>query len=113
MSDADAAWRLDMLLACQKIERFVRGVDGANFLGDELRQEAILRQLTVLGEAAKNVSPEFRAAHGDIPWQDIGRFRDLVVHRYRRLQLAKVWEIVTEDVATLKHQLEPLVPRPN
>ena len=42
-----------------------------------------------------------------------GRFRDLVVHRYRRLQLAKVWEIVTEDVATLKHQLEPLVPRPN
>jgi uncharacterized protein with HEPN domain len=48
-----------------------------------------------------------------IPWQDIGRFRDLVVHRYRRLQLAKVWEIVTEDVATLKHQLEPLVPRPN
>jgi len=59
MSDDDAAWLLDMLLACQKIERFVRGVDGASFLGDELRQEAILRQLTVLGEAAKNVSPSF------------------------------------------------------
>ena len=48
----DAAWLLDMLLACEKIERFIRGVDGAAFLGDELRQEAILRQLTVLGEAA-------------------------------------------------------------
>ncbi len=112
MSDDDAAWLVDMLLACEKIERFVRGVDGAAFLGDELRQEAILRQLTVLGEAAKNVSSELRAAHRDIPWQDIGRFRDLVVHRYRRLQLAKVWEIVTEDVVTLKRQLEPLVPRP-
>jgi len=40
------------------------------------------------------------------------RFRDLVVHRYRRLQLAKVWEIVTEDVVALQRQLEPLAPRP-
>jgi uncharacterized protein with HEPN domain len=64
-----------------------------------------------LGEAAKNVSSEVRAAHPEIPWQDIGRFRDLVVHRYRRLQLAKVWEIVTEDAITLKRQLEQLVPR--
>ncbi len=102
-----------MLIACEKIERFIRGLDGAAFLGDELRQEAILRQLTVLGEAAKNVSSEFRAAHPEIAWQDIGRFRDLVVHRYRRLQLAKVWEIVTEDIAVLKGQLEPLVPRPD
>jgi uncharacterized protein with HEPN domain len=46
MSDDDAAWLLDMLLACEKIERFIRGVDGAAFLGDELRQEAILRQLS-------------------------------------------------------------------
>ena len=111
MSFDDAAWLLDLLLACEKIERFVHGMDGAAFLDDELRQEAILRQLTVLGEAAKNVSSEFRAAHPEIPWQDLGRFRDLVVHRYRRLQLAKVWEIVTEDAVALKRQLEQLVPR--
>ena len=111
MSFDNAAWLLDMVLAREKIERFVHGMDGAAFLGDELRQEAILRQLTVLGEAAKNVSSEFRAAHPEIPWRDIGRFRDLVVHRYRRLQLAKVWEIVTEDAVALKRQLEQLVPR--
>ena len=111
MSFDDAAWLLDMLLACEKIQRFVQGIDGAAFLGDELRQEAILRQLTVLGEAAKNVSFEYRVAHPEIPWQDLGRFRDLVVHRYRRLQLAKVWEIVTEDAVALKRQLEQLVPR--
>jgi uncharacterized protein with HEPN domain len=110
MSVDDAAWLVDMLIACNKIERFVRGVDGAAFLSDELRQEAVLRQLTILGEAAKNVSSEFRAAHPEIPWQDMARFRDLVVHRYRRLQLAKVWEIVTEDVAALHRHLAPLVP---
>jgi len=110
MSGDDGAWLLDMLIACDKIERFIRGLDGAAFLGDELRQEAILRQLTVLGEAAKNISSEFRAVHSEIPWQDMARFRDLVVHRYRRLQLAKVWEIVTEDVVALKRQLAPLVP---
>ena len=113
MSSDDAAWLVDMFLACEKIERFVRGVDGSAFLGDELRQEAILRQLTVLGEAAKNVSAEFRLAHPEIPWQELARFRDLVVHRYRRLQLAKVWEIVTDDVVVLKRHLDPLVPRPS
>jgi uncharacterized protein with HEPN domain len=110
MSVDDAAWLVDMVIACNKIERFVRGVDGTAFLSDELRQEAVLRQLTILGEAAKNISSEFRAVHPEIPWQDMARFRDLVVHRYRRLQLAKVWEIVTEDVAALKRHLAPLVP---
>ncbi len=110
MSQDDAAWLVDMLIACQKVERFVRGVDGAAFLSDELRQEAVLRQLTVLGEAAKQISAEFRATHPEIPWQEIGRFRDLVVHRYRRVQLTRVWEIVTEDAVALRHSLERLVP---
>jgi uncharacterized protein with HEPN domain len=52
----DDAWILDMLNACRRIERYAQGVDGAAFLNDELRQDAIVRQLTVLGEAAKRVS---------------------------------------------------------
>ncbi len=108
----DDAQLLDMLLACQKIQRYATGLDGAAFLADELRQDGILRQLTVLGEAAKRVSPQFRAAHPEIPWQDIAGFRDVVVHRYARVQLPRVWEIVTRDLVALKAALERLLPRP-
>ncbi len=68
----DEAQLLDMLFACQKIQRYATGLDGAAFLADELRQDGILRQLTILGEAAKRVSTEYRAAHREIPWEDIG-----------------------------------------
>ncbi len=108
----DDAQLLDMLLACKKIQRYATGLDGTAFLADELRQDGILRQLTVLGEAAKRVSPEFRAAHPEIPWQDIAGFRDVVVHRYARVQLPRVWEIVTRDLVPLKAALERLLPGP-
>jgi len=106
----DDAWILDMLNACRRIERYAQGVSGASFLGDELRQDAIVRQLTILGEAAKRVSPEYRTAHAEIPWQRIAGFRDVVVHQYERVDLPRVWQIVTEDLVRLTAQLALLVP---
>jgi uncharacterized protein with HEPN domain len=106
----DDAWLLDMLNACRRIQRHAQGVDGAAFLGDDLRQDAIVRQFTVLGEAAKRVSPEFRVAHPEIPWQQIAGFRDVVVHQYERVNLPRVWQIVTDELPRLTEQLTALVP---
>jgi uncharacterized protein with HEPN domain len=92
------------------IQRHAQGVDGAAFLGDDLRQDAIVRQFTVLGEAAKRVSPEFRVAHPEIPWQQIAGFRDVVVHQYERVNLPRVWQIVTDELPRLTEQLTALVP---
>jgi uncharacterized protein with HEPN domain len=106
----DDAWLLDMLHACQRALHYTTGVSGAAFIADEMRQDAILRQLTILGEAAKQVSAEFRAAHPGIPWQKIAGFRDVVIHQYFRVHLPEVWRIVTEDLVTLRRSLESLVP---
>jgi uncharacterized protein with HEPN domain len=106
----DDAWILDMLNACRRIQRYAHGVDGAAFLSDELRQDAIVRQLTILGEAAKRVSPDFRTAHPEIPWQQIAGFQDVVVHQYERVELPRVWQIVTEDLVSLTAKLASLVP---
>jgi uncharacterized protein with HEPN domain len=106
----DEAWILDMLNACRRIQRYAQGVDGVTFLGDELRQDAIVRQLTVLGEAAKRVSLEYLTAHPEIPWQQIAGFRDIVVHQYERVDLPRVWQIVTEHLVLLAAQLAALVP---
>jgi uncharacterized protein with HEPN domain len=106
----DDAWLLDMLNACRRIQRHAQGADGAAFLGDDLRQDAIVRQFTVLGEAAKRVSREYRASHPEIPWQQIAGFRDVVVHQYERVDLPRVWQIVTDELPRLAAQLAELVP---
>ena len=66
----------------------------------------------ILGEAVKRLSPEFRAQHPTVPWQDIAGMRDILIHRYDNVELDEVWEAVTRDVPRLLAYLEPLAPGP-
>ncbi len=76
----DVAWVLDMLLASRKAVEYAQELTEERFLSSPLHQDAILRQLTVLGEAAKRVSGEFRDGHPEVPWKKIAGFRDVAVH---------------------------------
>jgi uncharacterized protein with HEPN domain len=82
----------------------------SSFGGGNLHQDAILRQLTIVGEAAKCVSVEFRIHHPGVHWRQVAGFRDVVVHDYSRVDLEEVWRIVQEDLPALITLLEPLVP---
>ena len=106
----DPAWLLDMLTAAQKVRGYVAGLDEAQFLASSRDQDAVLRQLTVLGEAAKRVSQEFRADHPEIPWRQIAGLRDVVVHDYLLVDLEEVWRITQEDVPPLIARMVPLLP---
>lgn len=106
----DLAWVLDMLQASRKTIEYARGLSEEQFQASGLYQDAILRQLTIVGEAAKRVSVEFRASHPEVPWRQISGFRDIVVHDYARVDLQEVWRIVQEDLPALVTLLEPLVP---
>ena len=106
----DLAWVLDMLQASRKALEYARGLTEEQFHVSNLHQDAVLRQLTVVGEAAKRVSVEFRMNHHDVPWRQIAGFRDVVVHDYTSVDLQEVWRIVQEDLPTLIALLEPLVP---
>ena len=68
MPSRDLTYVLDILNAARLAQSFVAGVDQAVFRQDLMRQSAVLRQLEVMGEAAKQVSPSFRAAYPHIPW---------------------------------------------
>jgi uncharacterized protein with HEPN domain len=83
----DLAWILDMLQGSQKAIEYARGLNEEQFQASELHQDAILRQLTIVGEAAKRVSAEFRASQPEIPWRHIAGFRDVVVHDYSQVDL--------------------------
>jgi uncharacterized protein with HEPN domain len=106
----DLAWVLDMLQASRKALDYARGLSEEQFGASSLHQDAILRQLTIVGEAAKRVTVEFRVNHHSIPWLHIAGFRDVVVHDYARVDLQEVWRIVQQDLPTLITLLEPLIP---
>ncbi|MBC7346671.1 MAG: DUF86 domain-containing protein [Clostridia bacterium] len=87
------------------ISRWLEGVEKGRFLEDELLQEAVIRRLEVIGEAAKNVSPELKERHPEVPWREMSGMRDVLVHEYFGVDLEQVWETASQDVPELARQI--------
>lgn len=97
-------WRLyleDIERACEKIERFTQGFDFDGFVADERTYDAVLRNLEVIGEAAKRVPDDVRAQMPDVPWRAIAGFRDFVAHVYFAVDDQIVWNAVQQEVPKL------------
>lgn len=95
----------DIRRTCDKILRYTDGINYEQFAGDEMRVDAVLRNLTVIGEAMKQIPPEFRDLHPSIKWSKIARFRDLAIHRYFAVDMQIVWDIVQNHVPNLLRRL--------
>ena len=113
MPHPDHSWLADILMAARKIRGIAAGLSREEFQSDELRVLAIERLITILGEAAKQVSQEFRSRHPEIPWRQMAGMRDLVIHAYRTIDEDEVWKAISISIPTLIANLEPLVPPMN
>lgn len=109
-AERDLSLLLDMLLAAQDARTFVVGMDAAAFRTSRLHQHAVIRALEVIGEAAGKVSPDFQAAHADIPWREITGMRHRLIHGYAAVDLDLVWSVVGEQLAPPIARLTPLIP---
>jgi uncharacterized protein with HEPN domain len=107
----DEAYLLDILIASRKILQFIEGVNREQFDRDELLQNALIRMLEVIGEAARSISEDTKGAHAAIPWRQMIGMRHRLVHEYFRIDLERVWETAQRDIPELLRQVEPLVPR--
>ena len=106
----DDAYLLDMLLAGRKVRGFTKNVTWEQFQSDELVQNAVMRQIQIIGEAARKVSSPCQQAHAEIPWQEIIGMRNRLIHEYFRIIPDRVWEVVEKDIPELIRLIEPLVP---
>jgi len=93
----------DILEAVRKIRRYVDGMDLQAFIGDERTVDAVLRNLTVIGEAAGHLPEDFLARHPDLPVAEMKGMRNVVVHEYFGVSVTILWE-------TVEHDLPPLIP---
>jgi uncharacterized protein with HEPN domain len=106
----DDARLLDMLLAARELDKYTEGVSFEEFDRNRLLQHAVIRLIEIIGEAARNISAEFKAAHPEIPWSGMVGMRNRLIHEYFRVDTDKVWEVAKKDMAALVALIEPLVP---
>lgn len=79
------------------------------FFADPMAQDAVARNIEIMGEATRGVAEAIRRAHPEIPWRDISDMRNKVIHDYFRVDLAVVWDVVERDLPTLRAQIEALL----
>jgi len=102
---------LDLAQACRDILDFARGMDFPALVADRRTQSALIHQFLILGEAAKALSDDFKTAHPQMPWSDMARMRDKLIHHYRDVKLRILWRAVQNDIPKLLAFVEPLLPR--
>jgi len=96
----------DILEAVRRILGYCAGMDRDAFLSDQKTQDAVVRNVEIVGEAAKGLSAQTRERHAEIPWKDLAKMRDRLIHHYFGVNWDIVWEVVDCDLPALKVRLE-------
>jgi uncharacterized protein with HEPN domain len=90
----------------EKILFYTNNLNEQQFLQNELVQDAVIRNLEIIGEATKKLSLSFREAHKDIPWKDIAGMRDILIHDYIGVDLWAVWTTVEKYIPELIEKID-------
>jgi len=108
--EADQLGRLeDIRQAARLVVQYVEGVSEAQFRANLEKQDAVIRRLEIIGEAAAHLSPETRRAVPELPVRKLRGMRNIVAHDYANVDLKVVWEVATIHLPEICRILEPML----
>ncbi|WP_129626070.1 DUF86 domain-containing protein [Candidatus Oscillochloris fontis] len=99
----------DILEAIQKIRRYTSGIDFTTFRTDEMRIDAVVRNLEIIGEATKHIPQIQRDLVPTIDWRKIAGLRDIVIHQYFGVNLVIIWDVVENHLDALYHAISGIL----
>lgn len=105
-------WKLrikDIVDAINAIQGYTEGMKYKTFVADRKTVDAVIRNLTVIGEAAGHVPDDIVSAYPDIPWRDMRDMRNFVVHEYFGISDKIIWDTVYNNLPPLIPLLKPLL----
>jgi uncharacterized protein with HEPN domain len=103
----------DIREAIRRILTYTADMTYPQFMEDVKTQDAVVRNLEILGEAAKNLSPNLRKSHSKVPWKELMGVRDKMIHHYFGINYEIVWTIAKEELAGLLPQIERILDKEN
>ena len=106
----DIAYLLDIMESKRLALDYVKGKTRVEFIDDLQCQDAVIRRLEIIGEAANRISEETRIGFPNLPWNDMIGMRNVMIHDYDDVDMAIVWETVQNDLPALISALEKLIP---
>lgn len=99
----------DIVNSIEDVGRFLSGIEEADFLRNEILQNAVLMKLIIIGEAAARISDEARKRHSEVEWKAIIGFRNIAIHAYFSVKWSIVWETATADLEMLHKQIAKIL----
>jgi len=97
----DLAYIEHILDCIRKINEFSNGLSLKEFKTNEMVQDAIIRNIEIIGEASKKISKDTKQTYYEIPWKEISGMRDKLIHDYLGVDVDVVWKTIKEDIPTL------------
>lgn len=98
-----------ILDAIQNIEEFTSGCAKEKFFKTRMIQDSVIRNLEIIGEAAKHIPPAIRKKHASIEWKRIAGMRDILIHEYFGVDLDRVWQVVKARLPELKERIDNIL----
>lgn len=95
----------DIKVSIAKIERYTKGILLGNLKKDEKTIDAVIRNLGIIGEAAKNIPKEVKDKYRDVPWREIIGMRNKVIHEYFGVDIDILWKTIKEDLPMLRKKI--------
>jgi uncharacterized protein with HEPN domain len=102
----DLAFIEHILLCIDKIQEYTKNLTSQEFNNNELIQDAVIRNIEIIGEATKKISKDLKSQYREIPWKEMSGMRDKLIHDYFGVDVDVVWKTVNEDIPYLKSLIE-------
>lgn len=99
----------DIQNSIRKIEKYTRGSNFEKFSRDEQMIDAVVRNLSIIGEAVKNVPKDMKAKNPEVAWNEIKGMRNKVVHEYFGIDEEILWKTIQDDLPIFKKQIAKLL----
>lgn len=99
----------DILDAIKTIGEYLQGYDDEAFYRDKKTKDAVVRNFEIIGEAARQISSDFKMQHPEIEWREITDLRNKIIHEYFGVDYVILWEIVQLNLPSLKEKIVVLI----